>query len=438
MSKFHKDYFRFKSIRDPLYGFIDLSKTETELIDTDYFRRLQDIKQLSHAYLVYPSAIHTRFEHSLGALYVADRMCSQLNFLPKRKEIVRIAMLLHDLGHGPYSHIFEKVLERVNKKPIDHTEISQWIIKEDSTIKDILGRRLKSVIELLEKDDHASYWNNEISLNSDIISGSIDADKLDYLRRDSYHIGVAYGSFDLARIIHTLTKSPKKDRVCIDRKGMDAVENYRLGRYLMHAQVYEHHARLVADQMFLKAVDLAINEDNIFEKNIFRVGKSASHKKFLKFYKTLDDRSIYDIILQYPKSKAGKILSNIRKRKLLKRACDFDIKEITDVIASEKILKMDSDGMNKITKEIAKEAKVDPDELIMYMSQISLKLYERRDILVLWKNEPRDLNSFSPISAESKVMKFYVFGPLDKRAKIAKAVSEHLGVPLNVIKVHSQ
>lgn len=437
MSKFHKDYFRFKSIRDPLYGFIDLSKIETELIDTDFFRRLHDIKQLSHAYLVYPSAIHTRFEHSLGALYVADKMCSQLNFPPKRKEIVRIAMLLHDIGHGPYSHVFEKVLERVNKKPINHEEISQWVIKEDSTIKDILSGKSKSVIELLEKDDHASYWNNEISLNSDIISSSIDADKLDYLRRDSYHIGVAYGSFDLARIIHTLTKSPKKDRVCIDRKGMDAIENYRLGRYLMNAQVYEHHARLVADQMFLKAIDLAI-EDSIFEKNIFRIGKSASHKKFLKFYKTLDDRSIYDIILQHPKSKAAKILSNIRKRKLLKRACDFDIKEITDVIASEKILKMNSDDMGKITKEIVKEVKIDPNEIIMYMSQISLKLYERRDILVLWKNEPRDLNTFSPISAESKVMRFYVYGPLEKRDQIARAVSHHLSIPLKTIKVYSK
>ena len=421
-----------------MYGFIDLSKIETELIDTDFFRRLQDIKQLSHAYLVYPSAIHTRFEHSLGALYVADRMCSQLNFPPTRKEIVRIAMLLHDIGHGPYSHVFEKVLERVNKKPINHEEISQWIIKEDSTIKEILGSRLKTVLELLEKDDHASYWNNEISLNSDVISSSIDADKLDYLRRDSYHIGVAYGSFDLARIIHTLTKSPKKDRICIDRKGMDAIENYRLGRYLMSAQVYEHHARLVADQMFIMALDLAINEDNIFEKNIFRIGKSVSHKKFLKFYKILDDRSIYDIILQHPKSKSAEILSNIRKRKLLKRACDFDIKEITNDIASGKLLKMDSDSMSKISKEIAKEVGVAPYEIIMHMSEITLKLYDRRDILVLWKNEPRDLNLFSPISAESKVMKFYVFGPLEKRDKIARAVSNHLGIPLKTIKVYSK
>lgn len=421
-----------------MYGFIDLSKTETELIDSDFFRRLQDIKQLSHAYLVYPSAIHTRFEHSLGALYIADRMCSQLNFSPKRKEIVRIATLLHDIGHGPYSHVFEKILESVNGKSIKHEDISQWIIKEDSSIKEILGNRLKTIIQLLEKDEHATYWNNEVSINSDVISSGVDADKLDYLRRDSYHIGVAYGSFDLARIIHTLRKSPKKDRICIDRKGMDAVENYRLGRYLMHAQVYEHHARIVADQMFLRAVDIAINEDNIFEKNIFKIRNSASHKKFLEYYKKLDDRSIYDVILQHPKSKAAKILLNIRKRKLLKRACDFDIKEITDATASEKVLKMDPNIINKISNDIAKAVDVAAHEIIMYPSEITLKLYEKRDILVLWKNEPRDLNTFSPISAETKVMKFYVFGPLEKRDKIARAVSHHLNIPLKIVKVYSK
>lgn len=437
MSQFHKDYFRFKSIRDPLYGFIDISKIEIRLIDSEYFRRLQSIKQLSHAYVVYPSAIHTRFEHSLGALYVVDRMCSQLNYSPERKEIIRIAMLLHDIGHGPFSHLFEKVLEKVNGKPIDHADISQWIINEDPEIKEILGIKTKKVIQLLEKNDHAAYWNNDISLDSDLISSSIDADKLDYLRRDSYHIGVAYGSFDLARIIHTLRRSPKRDRVCIDRKGMDAVENYRLGRYLMHAQVYEHHARLVADLMFLKALDLAINEEKIIQKKILRID-SSSHKKFLDFYKKLDDRSLYDLILQHPRSKAAKILSNIKRRKLLKRACEFDLKEIVNSIASEKILKMDTNSMSEMSEDIAKIVKVKPEEIIVHMSSITLKLYDRRDILVLWKNEPRDLNSFSPISAESKVMKFYVFGPLEKRESIARAVSKYLNVPLNIIKVTSK
>lgn len=114
MSEFPRGHFRHKSVRDPLYGFVDLSKTETDLIDTGVFRRLHSIKQLSHAYVVYPSAIHTRFEHSLGTLHVADRMCSELELEADRREIVRMTALLHDIGHGPFSHLFEKVLERIN------------------------------------------------------------------------------------------------------------------------------------------------------------------------------------------------------------------------------------------------------------------------------------------------------------------------------------
>ena len=111
---FHRDYFRHKSIRDPLYGFVDLSKIETSLLDTSVFRRLHSIKQLSHAYVVYPSAIHTRLEHSLGCLYIANRMCYELEINGEEKENVRIASLLHDVGHGPFSHLFEHVVEKIN------------------------------------------------------------------------------------------------------------------------------------------------------------------------------------------------------------------------------------------------------------------------------------------------------------------------------------
>ena len=111
-----KQYFGHKSIRDPLYGFIDVSKKEISIIDSNVFRRLQNIKQLSHAFVVYPSATHTRFEHSLGALHVADRICQQFEFNRDRRELVRLSMLLHDIGHGPFSHLFENVLTESTMK----------------------------------------------------------------------------------------------------------------------------------------------------------------------------------------------------------------------------------------------------------------------------------------------------------------------------------
>ena len=99
--------FRYKTIRDPLYGFVEISERETRVIDTDVFRRLQYIKQLSHAYVVYPSAVHTRFEHSLGTTHIAGRLCSELELGNEKTAIVRLSALLHDIGHGPFSHLFE-------------------------------------------------------------------------------------------------------------------------------------------------------------------------------------------------------------------------------------------------------------------------------------------------------------------------------------------
>jgi len=423
-----KNYFRYKSIRDPLYGFIDLSKKETAIIDSKAFKRLQNIKQLSHAYVVYPSAIHTRFEHSLGALHVADRICEQLDFEKERKEIVRLAMLLHDVGHGPFSHLFEHVLKKINTEKFDHEDISCWIMKENTEISGILGNKIKSIITILKKDDKSLNWESSgNSLNSDIISSGLDADKLDYLRRDSYHIGVAYGQFDLERIILTLKQTPNKTRICIDAKGKDSVENYRLGRYLMHAQVYEHHTRITADQMFLKALDLAITKENILDKKSLKISKSASHKKFLNYYLELDDRSVYDQILEKRNSESAKILQSIKERKLLKRACDFYLGPMTNAEVAEKIVKMDRE---KTANDIAHDLKIDPNEIIIHLSQITIKLYDKRDILVLWKSQPTDLNDLSPISAESMVQRFLVFGPRndDKRKKVTKKVADLLGL----------
>jgi hypothetical protein len=421
-----------------LYGFISLSKNEIRLIDTKAFRRLLSIKQLSHAFVVYPSAVHTRFEHSLGALHVAGRICSRLGLDKERSELIRLTMLLHDIGHGPFSHLFEEVLKRINGKKIEHELISTWMINEDSEISDIVRGQKKEIIKLLLKDETVKDWETSgRSLNSDIISSGIDADKLDYLRRDSYHIGVAYGQFDLERILHTLKITPSKARICIDEKGKDAVENYRLGRYLMHAQVYEHHTRIVAEQMFLKALDLAVKEKIINKKDLV-VSNSSSHKKFLETFMALDDRNLYDTILAKSTSDSAKILRNIAERKLLKRACEIHLNDIKDVEKGNKITKTEGKE-EEIAKEIAKEAKVDPLEVIVKLTTITIKLYDKKEILVLWKKQTRDLNEMSPISAESSIVKFHVFGPRDKDKlhKVSMAVSKIFGLSLKQIVVDS-
>jgi len=360
-------------------------------------------------------------------------MCEQLDFKKKRRELVRLAMLLHDIGHGPFSHLFENVLQKINKIKFNHEDISCWIIKEDPEISSILGARVGPVITILEKNEGSLAWEESgNALNSDIISGGLDADKLDYLRRDSYHIGVAYGQFDLERIMLTLTQTKTKTRVCTDAKGKDSLENYRLGRYLMHAQVYEHHARIVADQMFLKGLELAFNE-KILEKKNFIISKSRSHKKFLKSYLELDDRSIYDLILAKPRTDAAKILKKIKERKLLKRACDYYLTSMVNAELAEKIVKMDKE---KFANELAKKTRINPNEIIVHLSEITIKLYDKRDILVLWRGIPTDMNDLSPISSDSIIQRFLVFGPDDKekRDKITRAVAKSLEVPIKDIR----
>lgn len=409
------DKFRYKSIRDPLYGFIDLSEIEIKVIDSAVFRRLQNIKQLSHAYVVYPTAIHTRFEHALGATHLADRISIQLGFNDEIREVVRLSALLHDIGHGPFSHLFEEILSIVNHEKISHDKISTILIKTDPELNEILGDKVDKIIQLLDHQQVNSWSLSDSTLATDIISGALDVDKMDYLRRDSYHIGVAYGQFDLARIIHTITSTPDPDekRICIKDKGKDAIENYRLGRYLMHAQVYQHHARLTADQMFLRALDLAVNDEDIIPNNKLKVNTKSltANNEFVEFFKCHDDRSIYDLIIgKNPNSKAATLLKDIQKRRLLKRSCQIlPDKEVENAIIRDRVMKMQYSDLKSFSKEIAEKLSLEYYNIIAYLSEIPVGLYEG-EILILWKNIPRKLDDFSPITiTKAAVNNFYVF-----------------------------
>lgn len=412
--------FRHKSFRDPLYGFIGLSEKEVMLVDTKAFRRLHRIKQLSHAYLVYPSALHTRFEHSLGAMHIAGRMCDELDL---EKETVRQAALLHDIGHGPFSHLFEGVLEKVNPNtPNIHEEITRMIIDGDQEIDSILGSGKESVLGMLRPKNKIDFKST--TLCSDIVSGSLDADKIDYLRRDSYFLGVSYGMFDLERVIYTLRRTPGNyPSLGIDSRGKDAVESYRLARYLMHTQVYEHHTRLAADRMFLQALDSAIHEEGIIAPDMLNLNCN----EFLDHYTKLDDGSICEMIMRHPRAKKSKdILECIRQRKLPKRACQFsgvDIKPET----KKRLLMAKQSELDSVAEQVASDLKVQPHEIIFHKSKIPIKLYDEGDIPLVTGGRVQDLTEISPITTKDTVVMFYVFGPAEVGLeKICSKVADKL------------
>ena len=392
------------------------------------FGRLRRIKQLSHAHMVYPSAVHTRFEHSLGAMHIAGRMCDELQLENEQKRLVRLAVLLHDVGHGPFSHLFESILQKINHVKWEiHEQISRLIIENDDEIGRILGSDRGKIVDLLSGKHHSNEIEN-FSLLTQIVSSGLDADKLDYLRRDSYHVGVTYGIFDLERILYTLRKTPDLDSLAVDVKGKDSLESYRIGRYLMHTQVYEHHTRLAADRMFLQALDAAIHEQIIDQDRL----KIDAPKQFLEFYKTLDDDSVYNLIISCEGNLSQKILKQIRQRKLLKRAIQFNSNQILDPRNRERMVEMSQDSLDFEAKKLIKIPGLESHEIIFYKSDIQLKLFGYLDLLVIDKSRVYSLKEISPISAKDKIIKFYVYGPRNEeiRSNIRQIIANGLGIHL--------
>lgn len=419
--------FDFKSIRCPLYGFASLSSRENRLLDTIAMQRLARIKQLAHTYIVYPSAVHTRLEHSLGTLCVAGRICDQLKLPQKQKRVIRIAALLHDLGQGPFSHIWEEPMRWINGDDYSHEDVTKLMIRAEPSIGKALGDLKQEVLDVFDGE----------SLGSDIVSSSLDADKLDYLRRDSYHTGVTYGLFDIERVIRTIctVSETGRDYLGVQEKGMDALESYRLARYAMHMQVYEHHARLVADDMFLKAIKIALEEGCIASENL---KISNGDDRFISNFLELDDFSIQHQILQNSRSTARNLVQNIRNRRLLKRALMTPLTRegCPDALKRKRIVGMSKTEIDAAETKIAQELGIDPAHVIVHLQSIRIKLYERFEQTFGSKEKPiyvkrKDgvvfsFDEESPISA-SLVPKrrLYVFCPKIYAAR-AKEIAESI------------
>jgi len=367
---YDSEYWDFKSIRDPLYGFIHLSKRETSLIGSPYLIRLTRIKQLAHSYLVYPSAVHTRFEHSLGILHIADRMCSSFKINDRRREVIRIAALLHDTGHGPFSHLFEEIMMEINGKEFSHEDITLAIIKYDEYIKSILkGKYDSNVLNNIYNEVKNIFDKKNIDeVAKAIISSQLDADKLDYLRRDSYHTGSTYGIFDLERILSTLRlhlEKNGKEYPYILEKGLQTLENFKLARYSIHSQVIQHHTRTIADQMFLRSLELAVFSEKIVSKDYFKF--KNREKEFIKEFLNYDDHSIYDIVLDLQGHKENysfQIMNDLKNRKLFKRCYIAELKDMPVNIRME--IEKGRD-LKEYEKLISEKTRVPKELVIVYL-----------------------------------------------------------------------
>lgn len=413
-----------KFFRDPLYGFIGLSKKEIELLSTPFVQRLRRIKQLGNTHLVYPSACHSRFEHSLGVLYIATRMARKLNLSKDEIEIIRYAALLHDVGHGPLSHNFEKIFKITNNKEITHEEITLKIIKEDKEIDKILSDKKEEVLDLFDHENE--------TVNRGIISSNIDADRLDYLRRDSYHTGVAYGLFDLERILHTINKTEgDKSYITILKKGKYALEDYMLARFLMHTQVYCHHVRVISDEMFYRAMEIAIR-DNIIDKDFLNL----ENDNFLKNYFSIDDGRIFEKIQSNPESNASILINGLENRCLMKRGYNQDVLRLNDPIYKREIIQMKDKDFEKLEEKIANECGCGKDFIISYLQKIenvlfksSYDFFRENETPILIESEDGGVEEIDKVltflSVHKPLIKFYIFCPPEYKNKVEDLVKNN-------------
>jgi len=338
-------------IRDPIYGFIVPAEMEFEIINTSIFQRLRKIKQLAMAHLVYPGANHTRFEHSLGVFYIASLMANKLlKDNPDQQRVVRFAALLHDIGHGPFSHISEEILERYfdgagTAREKIHEKITASLIIKNPELSKLMGP-----VEREKVTGLLSGSRIDVTLMKEIVSGPLDADKMDYLLRDSYFCGVQYGKYDLDRLLNTISSYEDNNDIhlCIQYDGVNSLEQFILAKYYMTKQVYRHRVRLISDAMIVRALELGIERDQIkFLQELYRYSDSDA---YIDNYISHNDETVtVKLLHENPKSLAGQIFSMLNRRTLFKqifsenlRHLDIDPNfkaQLIDISKKEKILK---------------------------------------------------------------------------------------------------
>ena len=405
----------FLEITDPIHDFIRINKTERKIIDTSVFQRLRRIKQLSGAHLTYPGAQHTRFEHSLGVLHIASMAGESLHSkeLMSNEDVqnIRFAALLHDIGHGPFSHLFEEVLQR---KKQNHEEIGKQIILK-SEIGDIISKSGydKKLIHNLAVGQSKMLYLNEI------VSGALSADMMDYLLRDGYFTGAEHAKIDHHRLTHSL--DVYKNKLALDSSALVNFETMMISRFQMFKAVYFHKTVRAGEVMMLEAMSLAGNELGLSSLKIDE-------------YVKLTDEVVLEKLMSLPETNsdlkaAKKIATDYQDRKLFK--CVFE-RLLTGKSLSKK-------RQDELRQKIAKKSKISPNQIFIDTSTTSSipltpSKKESKSIILTRKESKKTIAREIPISeiplvsSMSKIMNILrVYTPASHRKKVEIATKSIQG-----------
>ena len=408
MKKTHLD------IIDPIHDFVRVNSNELKIIDTPIFQRLRRIRQLSGAHLIYPGAQHTRFEHSLGVMHIASMAGHALN----EKGIVssdniqnlRFAGLLHDIGHGPFSHLFEELLQ---KRKMSHEDIGRDIILK-TQIGDLIsanGFNKKFITELAFGDSKFQFMN-------EIISGALSADIMDYLLRDGYFTGAEHAKIDHNRLTYSL--DVYKNKLALEKSALVNFETMMISRYQMFKAVYFHKTVRAGEVMLLESMYLAEEELGL---------SSTSLNEYLK----LTDEVILSKLLNLPERNsklriAKKIATDYLNRNLFKSV--FEVSVTGNAITKKR--------MQSIREEVSKKSKVDINEIFVDSSNtpsipLSPSKKESKSIIILERDGVKttakempisDIRLVSVMSGFMKILRVYT--PVKNRKKVEIAAKSIL------------
>ena len=395
-----------KIINDPIYGFITLERGIVfDLIEHPFFQRLRRITQLGLSYLVYPGAYHTRFHHALGCMFLMEKAILQIRnkgheISFEEEEALKIAILLHDIGHGPFSHALENSIAN----NISHENLSKLFMAKLN--KEFDGKLSLSI----------QIFNNKHSKKflHQLVSSQLDMDRLDYLKRDSFFTGVTEGNIGTERIINML--NVVNDQLVIEEKGIYSIEKFLIARRLMYWQVYLHKTVVSAENTLIKilkrAKQLIQNGTDIFSssalkmflKNNYTADNFRKNDDILETFSKLDDHDIYSCLKEWA-NHDDFILSSLSIRILNRKPLKIKTQ-------NEKFLEKE---INKLKQKVSEKYNISIDDTnyLVFTGKVSNNAYQyhKTHINILMKNgEIKDITDASDqfnIDALSKTVNKY-------------------------------
>jgi len=387
-------------INDTIHGSFSIDGVREDLLSTPEFNKLSHIKQLGLAHLVFPGAHHTRFEHSLGVSHLAGRMADSLSLSEEESTIVEVAAMLHDVGHGPYSHTLEHILHE--RGGADHMHITEGIITGDYEILSEEERSLfperRTVPEILEsyginpkevsslihgpdaggKERNLFHWgegaeafHSQDHTMGHLVHGPVDCDQMDYLLRDAHFTGVRHGIIDHHRLIHCMERH--SGDIAVSEGGLSALEGMMTARALMYSAVYFHKVTRITEVMLSRAVERS--EENLPEAVQMQRMVDA------EVWHALDSAGPF----------AKDMIKRLKYRRLLKNCLTRRMDELTPIQIDRLVhLATNSEDRIQVEDEIARRSGLDPGYVCIDVPSIKLLLSEPRmaavDVRIIGKD----------------------------------------------------